>query len=188
MSTSSVFIIRETTAADAEKLPAVERSAGQAFRSVPELAWIAEDDPQTIRRHLELIESGVSWVAVPAVAASGGSSSADGGGPVGFLNGQLLNGFLHIWEMSVDRKCQGQGIGKQLMQTAIDHATQHRYKGLTLTTFLDVPWNDAFYKSRGFVLLEPAAIPPALLGILDEEARGGLPRERRCAMELALSL
>ncbi|KAJ6788541.1 hypothetical protein PWT90_09231 [Aphanocladium album] len=174
---SAAFTIRKTTAADAEKLRVVERSAGQAFHSIPELAWIADDDPQTVQRHLELIETGVSWVAVP---------EGDDASPVGFLNGQLLDGFLHIWEMSVDQKCQGQGIGKRLMQTAIDHATQRHYRGLTLTTFLDVPWNDGFYKARGFALLETKDVSPSLTQVLNDEARDGLPRERRCAMRLEL--
>ncbi len=181
---NNIFIIRKTTAADVDKLPAIERSAGEAFRSIPELAWIADDEPQTARRHLELLQTGVSWVAVPG----GESLSADGGiGPVGFLNGQLLdNGFLHIWEMSVDRDRQGQGLGKRLLQAAVDYAAQRRYKGLTLTTFLDVPWNDAFYKTRGFALLAPQDISPPLCEILNDEARDGLPRERRCAMRLEL--
>ncbi|KAJ4159820.1 uncharacterized protein LMH87_007760 [Akanthomyces muscarius] len=157
----NAFLIRKTTTADVAKLPAVERSAAKAFRSIPELAWIADDDPQTAARHLELMESGVSWVAVPD---SGGGESllADGHGPIGFLNGRLLNGFLHIWEMSVDERCQGRGIGKRLLQTAVDHARQRNYKGLTLTTFLDVPWNDGFYKARGFVLLAPQHVSPPL--------------------------
>lgn len=177
MTTAAAFTIRKTTAADAEKLQAVERSAGQAFRNIPELAWIADDDPQTVALHLELIANGVSWVAVPK----------DGDDkPVGFLNGQLLDGFLHIWETSVCQKCQGQGIGKQLIQTAVDHATERRYRGLTLTTFLDVPWNDGFYKARGFSILERDAVSPPLTKILNDEARDGLPRERRCAMKLEL--
>ncbi|KAJ3499009.1 hypothetical protein NLG97_g668 [Lecanicillium saksenae] len=177
---SAAFTIRKTAASDAEKLLAVERSAGRAFRSIPELAWIADDDPQTVQRHLELIENGVSWVAVP--------ETGDDASPVGFLNGQLLDGFLHIWEMSVDHKCQGKGVGKRLMQTAIDHATQRRYRGLTLTTFLDVPWNDGFYKARGFTLVQTKDISPPLTKILNDEARDGLPRERRCAMKLTLPL
>lgn len=184
--TENAFLIRKTTTADVEKLPAVERSAGTAFRSIPELAWIADDDPQTTARHLELIESGVSWVAVPD-SGGGESLPADGDGPVGFLNGRLLNGFLHVWEMSVERKCQGRGIGKRLLQAAVDHARQRNYKGLTLTTFLDVPWNDGFYKARGFVLLAPQDVSPPLSKILGDEARDGLPRERRCAMMLELS-
>lgn len=175
------FIIRKTTASDAQFLPAVERSAGQAFHSVPELAWIADDDAQTVKRHLELMERGVSWVAVP-------EDAADGDKPVGFLNGEMLDGFVHIWETSVDQRHQGKGLGKRLVQTAIDYAAKRRCQGLTLTTFLDVPWNDRFYKTFGFVVLDKQDTSPALSTILNDEARDGLPRERRCAMRLELEL
>ncbi|OAA58678.1 GCN5- N-acetyltransferase [Cordyceps fumosorosea ARSEF 2679] len=172
----NAFVIRETTAADAAKLPAVERSAGQAFRSIPELAWIADDTPQTVQRHLELMQSGVSWVA----------AVGEPGVVVGFLNGQLLDGYLHIWEMSVDREHQGRGIGKRLVQAAVGHATRRNLKGLTLTTFIDIPWNDAFYKARGFTILEPEDLSQQLVSILNDEDRDGLPRKRRCAMKLEL--
>lgn len=176
-------LVRKTTPADAELLPAVERSAGQAFRSIPELAWIADDDAQTVKRHNELISRGVSWVATLSTA-----EDADKDKPVGFLNGELLDGHLHIWEMSVDKQHQGRGIGTRLVHMAVEHATQRRLEGLTLTTFLDVPWNDAFYRRVGFEVLAAKDTSPALTQILNDESRDGLPRDRRCAMRLALEL
>lgn len=185
MATSS-FAIRKTTAKDAESLPAVERSAGQAFHAIPELSWIAHDAVQTVQRHRELIDGGLSWVAVPEPAgdAAPGPVATT---PVGFLNGEMIDGFLHIWEMSVDSQCQGKGIGRRLIQTAVEHAKQHHYRGLTLTTFLAVPWNERFYRSAGFKLIAQKDMPSSLTKILNDEARDGLPRERRCAMRLELS-
>jgi len=49
---------------DAQALPDIERSAGQVFREIPELAWIADDEDLTVERHRELIAKGTSWVAV----------------------------------------------------------------------------------------------------------------------------
>lgn len=186
---SGRYLIRRTTVPDAGFLPEVENSAGKAFSSIPELAWVAYDDAQTVLRHLELIRKGASWVAVPEDDASS-SGAGTGTGPVAFLNGELIDDHFHIWEMSVHHQHQRRGIGRRLVQSAINYAAtqrQHRpCKGLTLTTFLDVPWNDQFYKTMGFVMLQPQDLTPALTKILNDEARAGLPRERRCAMRLDL--
>lgn len=169
--------IRKTTAADAPLLPAVERSAGQAFRAIPSLAWIADDEGQSAERHLELLQSGVSWVAV---------EEENEDMPLGFLNGSVVDGNLHIWEMSVSGDHQRKGIGRALMSTAKEHARQNGLLKLSLTTFRDVPWNQAFYESVGFVLVEGEDVTPALRKILDDEVKDGLPAERRCAMTCKL--
>lgn len=166
--------IREATVADASCLPDVEYSAGQAFRSIPELAWIADDDVQTPETHISLMKKGVAWVAVD-------NSDA----PIGFINGEPLDDYLHIWEMSVSQGCQGKGIGRSLMDKAKEHARSNGYKGLTLTTFRDVPWNDRFYTSAGFSLLQPQEVSSALTKLLEDEVKAGLPGDRRCAMRLA---
>ncbi|KAJ6445083.1 GCN5-related N-acetyltransferase (GNAT) domain-containingprotein [Purpureocillium lavendulum] len=163
--------IRPATAADASLLPAVERSAGQAFTRIPSLAWIASDDPQSEQRHLDLIRRGVSWVAIDNHDA-----------PIGFLNGEVLDGNLHVWEMSVHADHQAKGIGRALMAEARHWAIQRELPAITLTTFRDVPWNERFYKSVGFATLQEAELTAALKGVLDEEIRHGLPGDRRCVM------
>lgn len=168
-----MFTIRKATPADAPRLPDVEYSAGQAFKKVQSLAWIADDDVQTPEMHIALMERGVAWVAVD-----------DTDTPIGFINGEPLDGYLHIWEMSVNRDQQGKGIGRSLMNEAKEHAKSNGYKGLTLTTFRRVPWNERFYASAGFSLLQPADVSPALTKILEEEVKAGLPGNRRCAMRL----
>lgn len=48
---------------------------------------------------------------------------------------------LHIYEMSVVDTCQGLGLGRALVQAAINWAVANHLAALTLTTFRDVPWN-----------------------------------------------
>ncbi|PNY27808.1 Uncharacterized protein TCAP_02266 [Tolypocladium capitatum] len=171
-----MFTIRPATAADVPLLPAVECSAGQIFKQIPDLAWIADGGGQSGQRHLELIQSGVSWVAV--------GDEADA--PLGFLNGQLLDGNMHVWEMSVDKDHQGKGIGRRLMGQARQWATSQGLPAITLTTFRDVPWNDEFYASMGFITLSSSELTLALRRVLGDEVRDGLPGEKRCAMRLLL--
>ncbi|KND90041.1 hypothetical protein TOPH_05351 [Tolypocladium ophioglossoides CBS 100239] len=171
-----MFTTRPATAADVPLLPAVERSAAEAFKRIPDLAWVADDDGQSEQRHLELIQGGVSWVAV--------NDASDA--PLGFLNGQLMGGNLHIWEMSVGKDHQGKGIGRGLMNHARRWATSQDLLAITLTTFRDVPWNDKFYASMGFTMLSSSELTPALKRVLGDAVRDGFPGEKRCAMRLLL--
>lgn len=168
-----MFSVRAATQADAKLLPAIERSAGEAFLSIPDLAWIASDDVQPEARHRELIESGVAWVAVNARDE-----------PVGFLNGETMGSNLHILEIAVRSDLQGQGLGRALIEEAVQWAKARDVNALTLTTFRDVPWNEPFYKRMNFKTLESGDLTNELAEMLASEARNGLPR--RCAMSRQL--
>jgi hypothetical protein len=50
--------IRAATLEDAQFLPEIERSSGEAFRAVPDLAWIADDAVMSAEQHAPLIEAG----------------------------------------------------------------------------------------------------------------------------------
>lgn len=163
--------IRATQPADVAILPSVERSAGAAFRQIPELAWIADDDVQSPERHLQLLAGGAAWVAVD-----------DSDTPIGFLNGERLDGALHIWELAVRAEQQGRGIGRALITHAKQWAVAQALTTVTLTTFRALPWNEPFYHSLGFVTLQPHELSEALRLILAHEIDAGLPGERRCAM------
>ena len=168
--------IRPGRIEDAAALPAIERAAGALFRSVPELAWIAEDDVLEWDDHHDAImrAEGDHWVAeVDGVLA-------------GFLVGQRIGADFHIWELAVDTAHQGRGVGRALVTTACNTARDAGCATATLTTFRAVPWNEPFYQRTGFVTLTDDALDDSLREVLDREAANGLPRERRCAMRLVL--
>ncbi|KAJ6111868.1 GCN5- N-acetyltransferase [Penicillium sp. IBT 18751x] len=175
MSTATLITIRPTEPKDAPSLPAVERSAAQAFRQFSDLAWIANGDVQSTEKHLELIEGGASWVAVDSNDI-----------PVGFLNGIYTDQDLYICEVSVQSDYQGKGIGRRLMEAARQWAVSCGCTSITLTTFQQIPWNEGFYKSLGFNTLHANELTPALYDIMDQEIEAGLPIEKRCAMRLLL--
>jgi GNAT superfamily N-acetyltransferase len=169
------FAIRPAVPVDAPSLPDIERAAGESFRALPDLAWIASGDVMPVARHLELIATGTSWVA-----------GDNRGQLLGFLSAELSGDALHIWEMSVRPAAQGQGIGRALIEAAIAFAKRRALRSLTLTTFRDVPWNAPFYTRRGFALLDAAEIDARLSSILADEIANGLPGDRRCAMRHAI--
>ena len=85
--------------------------------------------------HLGRIREGRCWVAVDEDDI-----------PVGFLSAEMVvERELHIHEMSVASMFQGRILGRTLIQTAVEWAATKHLAALTLTTFLDVPWNAPFY-------------------------------------------
>jgi len=56
--------IRVAESEDAETLPAVENSAGLRFRSIPDLAFLAEGDDMPVEWHRRHIAQRTEWVAL----------------------------------------------------------------------------------------------------------------------------
>jgi GNAT superfamily N-acetyltransferase len=169
--------IRRSRVADAPYLPAIERSAGNLYRTIPELAWIADGDDMSVERHLEFIAAGTSWLA-----------ETDSELRAGFLSAEVAVDTLHIWELAVSLGYQRQGIGRALMERATRFARLQGLSSITLTTFRSVAWNEPIYTKMGFVTLKSDEVDPRLASILEREISGGFPRERRCAMRMALAL
>ncbi|HCW7016863.1 TPA: GNAT family N-acetyltransferase [Citrobacter farmeri] len=166
---------RPATLADAAALPAIERSAGQRFLEVPDLAWIADDHIVCAEQHREYAAKRMSWLAL-----------ADDR-PVGFLLGEAMGSSLYIAEFSLHLAWQGKGIGRQLIDTVAQWAREQGFTALTLTTFRHVGWNAPLYQHLGFEILEDDALPAALRQKREEETAHGIAFESRCAMRLMLN-
>lgn len=170
-----IYAIRATLLADTALLPAVEQSAGRRFRDAPGLEWVADEGNMAPDRHAQLMREGTSWVAADEADA-----------PVGFIACERRGGALHICEFAVNEALHGQGVGRALLDHATDHARAHGMSAVTLTTFRDLAWNQPYYARHGFVTVTPVGDQPLAVTLRDE-ARHGLPPERRCAMVLSLS-
>ncbi|TPK94230.1 MULTISPECIES: GNAT family N-acetyltransferase [unclassified Mesorhizobium] len=169
-----MITIRPARAADAKALPAIEQSAGEAFRAIAELAWLADGDNVSVERHRALIAAGACWIA------------DEKDRPVGFLSAGIEADALHIWELDVRLDRQGQGIGRALLERAVADAGRRGLAGVTLTTFRAVPWNAPFYQRCGFRILEGAEVDRRLADLLSDEADHGMALDQRCAMRLDL--
>lgn len=165
--------IRLTHYHDLAQLAAVERSAAQAFKRLPEQAWLAQAEVLDDATHQRCIAQQASWVAVDEQDL-----------PIGFICAHTIASELHILELSVQEHAQGKGLGRRLLQTAVESARSRGLRAVTLTTFTDVPWNAPFYARQGFTLLTPAQLNERLRGILRDEQAHGL--SGRCAMRLAI--
>ena len=104
---------------EVETLRQIERSAAQAFRLIEAFSWLSVGEVQGADMHFALIEAGTNWVAV------------DGDDhPLGFLSAEIAGRQLHICEISVDHLHQGFGLGRKLIDYAVDAATR---LGLAMT-------------------------------------------------------
>lgn len=155
---------------DAPLLPRIELAAAQLFRSIDGLGWLADAATMTVERHQQLIVQSTCWVIVDI-----------DGQPQGFLSAERQGDALHIYEVSV--ALQGQGLGRKLMETAMDYAQSNQLRAVTLTTFKQVPWNAPFYARLGF---KPDA-DPRLAAILADEYAHGFAADSRCAMSWSAS-
>jgi GNAT superfamily N-acetyltransferase len=174
MNTSSACSIRLAQAGDAAILPSIEASAGRLFRSLPELAWIADEPIGTAEDFLGAIAAGTVWLAEDRSA-----------GVVGELRGEVFGDALHIVELAVAKDFQRLGLGRRLIDVAAGWAQARGLKAITLTTFRHVAWNAPFYARYGFIELSPTELDERLRATVRAEESRGLPN--RCAMRLTLA-
>ena len=167
-----VFLIRTADVADSDLFPDIERSSGKIFLTIPDLAWIADDDVTSSEDHCRYIRQGTVWVA-----------ETSQGEVAGFLTAEVAGNELHIWLLAVEYAFQRKGLGRRLVSTAVAYAENNRLNAVTLTTFRDVVWNEPFYAALGFKTLAISAITPRLSEALEREIRHGMPGKKRCAMQ-----
>lgn len=108
-----------------------------------------------------------------------------GNPPVGFARVDEAGGQAHLEQLSVHPDSASRGIGRSLVNAAIDAARGRGYLSMTLCTFADVPFNAPFYASCGF---EEFARPgQALAALRIHEAQLGLDDlGRRVVMRIKL--
>jgi GNAT superfamily N-acetyltransferase len=114
---------------------------------------------------------GSLWVAVDAADA-----------PLGFLLAEPVEKWLHLLELDVHPGAQGRGLGAALIDAAAAAAPGFGCDRLSLTTFIDIPWNAPWYRRLGFGEIAAADQPDWLAGILVSETETGLDPANRCAM------
>jgi ribosomal protein S18 acetylase RimI-like enzyme len=160
-------------AARREDLPAlveIERAAGETFRSLG-MDAVADDDPGSVGELLPYVEGGRALVSVDPT-----------GRPVGYLLLDVVDGAAHIEQVSVHPASARLGLGRRLIEHAAEWAHAHGYRALTLTTYVEVPWNGPYYERLGFRFLAPAEETPGLRELRAHERAHGLDAWPRACM------
>lgn len=160
-------------AAHVEELPAlqdIERAAGQCFHDVgmPEIAY---DELPALDELIRYQRAGRIWVAV-----------SETGQPVAYLIADVVDGNLHVEQVSVHPDSARRGVGRALLEHLAGRATAEGIPALTLTTFVQVPWNAPYYARCGFRDLDETELTPGLRAIRRRETARGLDRWPRVCM------
>jgi ribosomal protein S18 acetylase RimI-like enzyme len=163
-------LVRAVRSAELPILRDIERAAGESFRGIGMTA-IADDEPPALDVLAGYARAGRAWVTADASDV-----------PVGYLIADVVDGNLHVEQVSVHPGHARQGLGRALLDHAAAHAAQQSLPALTLTTFDGVAWNAPYYRRLGFVVIEDGRLTPGLRAIRRREAELGLDRWPRVCM------
>lgn len=150
-------------------LPEVERRAGERFGTSVPARVLARTIPLPV---LEVAQrAGRLWVAL-----------APDGEPVGFALADSVAGRAHLEELDVLPEHGRGGIGAALVSAVEQWAVSQGFMELTLTTYVDFPWNASYYSKLGFEPVAASDLDVGMLQQLTDEDALGLERDRRVMM------
>ncbi|CAN5408897.1 GNAT family N-acetyltransferase [soil metagenome] len=162
MQHSQQYVIRLARRDELTKLQAIELAAAQLFRATAHI-WISDDTGMAVDDFEHWLINGKLWVAVDATDE-----------PVGFAVAHAVDGNVYLHELDIDPKHGRQGLGARLIDTVAAWAQASGYRAVTLSTFVDVPWNAPYYRRLGFRVLGDDELGPGLREVRTHEAEVGL--------------
>ena len=166
------FIIRPAVTADLSKFADIEEAAAIRFReldiSAPEgLEDITIEEYQSFKINFVAVQQSDNTVC-------------------GFVAVNTKDQQAYIEEISVHPNAGRQGVGRRLMESAIEWAKASGYQSIYLTTYRDVPFNAPFYQKLGFVEATPETLGPDMAKTRKSEQERGFDQRPRIAMCLSL--
>ena len=169
----SAVAIRPAVAADFARLREIEVAAGAMFRPLG-MDLVADDPPFNDGELQAYVDAGHAWVA--------GDDRADG-----YLLVDVVDGAAHVEQVSVHPDAARHGIGRALVEHVARWAADAGFPAMTLTTYLDVPWNGPYYERLGFRHLASDDEGPELRRVRDHERAHGLDAWPRGSMRRDLT-
>jgi GNAT superfamily N-acetyltransferase len=148
----------------------IERAAAESFRALG-MGLVADDDPGSVEELAAYAGDGRAFVAIDA-----------GDVPIAYLLLHEIDGAAHIEQVSVHPDHAGKSIGRALIDASASWALTRGLPALTLTTYVDVPWNGPYYERLGFRYVDPAEETPGLRAIRAHERSRGLDAWPRASM------
>jgi hypothetical protein len=187
--------VRQAVDADLVELPRVEAAADELFRplGITDLpapasaverarAWrvlVTGPSPAGLR----VPNGGAPTGGVPTGGVPGGGVPGEGVGELvaGFAVLELLDGAVHLEQLSVDPGYGRRGIGAALLAATAQAARDAGADRVTLLTYADVPWNAPWYARHGWQVT--THLTPGLQALRRREVDLGLDQHgRRVAM------
>ena len=160
--------VRQARPGDVGRLQAIQLAAGNAFRDVG-MPAVADSPPLAAESLSGYRNAGRAWVAADEYDE-----------PVGFIVADIVDGCVHIEQVSVHPAHAGQRIGAMLLDYVAAWAARHELAAMTLITFRGVPWNAPYYERLGFRELAETEVSPGLAAL--KAAEGGNVSARVCML------
>lgn len=171
--------VRPMTSDDISTAQQIEVAAGVAFIAIG-MPEIAADDPFSADELGAYITAGAAWVISAA--------TPEGPRVLGYLVTDVVDGLVHIEQVSVHPDGARRGLGRDLIEHVAAQARARGIGALTLTTFRDVAWNAPYYERCGFRVLSEEELGPELRAVRDHEASLGLDPALRVCMRRDLGM
>ena len=151
-----------------ETIRDLERVSAQRFQGM--IDALAADEPSPSAVLAARIEAGDLVVAV------------DGDDVVGFVMFRTVEDHAYVEQVDVLPAYEGQRIGAALLDGVSGRARAAGLKGVSLSTFREVPWNAPYYRWLGFVEVADDALSPGMRAIRREHLLRGLDEDARVFM------
>ena len=166
--------IRAARPDDLTLLVEIERAAEQMFLLL-DMDLFADPDAVLVEELVAYADGGRAFVSV-----------GDDDRPVAYLLIDVVDGAAHIEQVSVHPDHARQGLGRELIEHAASWARARGLDALTLTTYVDVPWNRPYYERLGFRPLTTDEETTGLRAVRDHERALGLEVWPRVSMRRGL--
>ncbi|TFV63231.1 UNVERIFIED_ORG: GNAT family N-acetyltransferase [Bacillus sp. AZ43] len=98
------------------------------------MTLVAEDEPPSIGTLREYRRAGRAWVRADADDRA-----------VAYVLADVVDGCAHLEQVTVHPDAAGHGHGRDLVEHLAAWAADRHLPAITLTTFVDVPWNAPYY-------------------------------------------
>jgi ribosomal protein S18 acetylase RimI-like enzyme len=167
---TTALSIREVREEDFPALWDIERSAGGPFAEIG-MTFVAEDQPPSVELLREFAEDGRCWVTVK-----------EDDRPVAYLLADKVDGLGYLDQVSVHQDYARRRIGVALLDHMIAWVKDQGLSAITLTTYVEVPWNGPYYEHNGFRYLSEDEESPGLKNIRAAEKAHGLDQWPRACM------
>ncbi|HEX9339387.1 MAG TPA: GNAT family N-acetyltransferase [Pseudonocardiaceae bacterium] len=106
---------------------------------------------------------------------------------VGFAEINTVDGRAHLAGLAVHPAYGRRGIGGRLLAAACEVAVEAGHTAMTLTTFVEVPWNAPWYAARGFTELPAESWGSGLQAVWAAEQAAGIIVAPRVVMTRQLT-
>ena len=166
--------IRIARSDDLAALVEIERATGRMFLML-DADLFADPDPGSVEELTSYADGCRAFVSVDADDQ-----------PVGYLLVDLVDDAAHIEQVSVHPDHARKGLGRELIEHVASWARDRDLDALTLTTYIDVPWNGPYYERLGFRYLTTDDETPGLRTIREHERALGLEVWPRTSMRRSL--